>query len=65
MNMTRHDAISVKIHPLVLSAIFPAMKDHVFILVPYKKINPIYHGVAQKIKFILIAEFVSSTHAKL
>jgi len=46
-------------------AMFPAFQHDVLIFVTDKKVNPVYHSKAYKIKLVLVPEFIFGAHDSL
>lgn len=60
--MTRHNTIGTDFQALVLLTITYAVKENVAILLTSKNIQPLNDGKCDKVKFILIANFIITTH---
>jgi len=62
VDMAAHNAPAINFQSFMFLAIAPAIEDYIFILVSYKKVNPIYNSKRNKIKPVLTMEFVLAAH---
>src|SRR6185312_10663247 len=65
VDMACHDAPCVYFKALILLAMPPRIQHNIPVFVTYKKVYPVYHGKADKVRVVLIAEFIVSAHYSL
>ena len=49
-------------HPGLAGTIIEAVKEHLFVFISYKDINPVNDGKADKVQFAVVMKFILSTH---
>ena len=48
-------------HPGLAGTIIKAVKEHLFVFISYKDINPVNDGKADKVQFAVVTKFILST----
>ena len=49
-------------HPGLAGTIIKAVKEHLFVFISYKDINPVNDGKAYEIQFGVVTKFIFSAH---
>ena len=49
-------------HPGLAGTIIEAVKEHLFVFISYKDINPVNDGKADKVQLSVVEKFIFSSH---
>ena len=60
--MARHDTPCKNLQSLIFLAEANAFQKHISVFISNENINPIYYSECYKIQFLLVFDFVLSTH---